>query len=72
MTELLWNFPPKLLLHKGPPLKREAPADKADKKGNKIKKVGKEGGEGKAPGYETPLPKTLLLGKWCPETHAFL
>ena len=64
---------PKLLLPKGPPLKREAPADKADKKGNKNKKGRKGGGKGKVPESETPQPKkTILLGKWCPETHAFL
>ena len=57
MTELLWNCPPKLLLPKGPPLKRAAPVGKADKKGKKNKKGRKGGGKGKAPESETPPPK---------------
>ena len=48
---------PKLLLPKGPPLKREAPPDKADKKGNKKQKGRKGGDKGKTPESEAPPPK---------------
>ena len=53
---------PKLLLRKGPPLKREAPSGEVEKPGNKNKMVGKDGGEGKSPESGTPQPEKQYYG----------